>query len=122
MFFFKKKKKKNIVISVAKDFSRFPGVVFHLNDAARSAVAFRRMLTTALLSDKDVLVELDGTCGYSSSFLKEAFGGMINESFSSLELRRRMTVLSDKDPSLVEEIWSYVDPDNIALNSLENKK
>lgn len=102
MFFFKKKKKKNIVISVAKDFSRFPGVVFHLNDAARSAVA--------------------APSSYSSSFLKEAFGGMINESFSSLELRRRMTVLSDKDPSLVEEIWSYVDPDNIALNSLENKK
>lgn len=70
-------------IHVARDFSRFPGGRYK-KDGPYSGEAFREeMLVPALLealkSNSVVEVELDGTAGYASSFLEEAFGGLVRE-------------------------------------------
>ena len=96
-------------ISIAKNFSRFPGGRFR-TDGPFSGEAFRRKhLVPALRMDTPLSVDLNGTLGYGSSFLEEAFGGLVRvEEFTASRLRILLRFVSD-DPSLVEEIWSYIE-------------
>ena len=96
-------------LSVAKDFSDVPGGRF-LTDGPFSGEAFReRLLRPALNAPGDVTIDLRGTEGFGSSFLEEAFGGLVRlRHYSKEELHRRLHFLSD-DPTLIDEIWEYVD-------------
>ncbi|WP_285259224.1 STAS-like domain-containing protein [Halopseudomonas bauzanensis] len=59
---------------------------------------------------EQIRVDLDGTAGYGSSFLEEAFGGMIRCGIPWKEVVSLCErLISDEDPSLVDEIRSYVD-------------
>ena len=61
-------------INVAKDFTRFPSGRFKRNGST-SGEAFRQEFLEPPLKDgQGISVELDGTIGYGSSFLEEAFG------------------------------------------------
>lgn len=94
-------------LSVAKDFSKFPAGRYE-SDGPHSAVAFRALLVKAL-SNGPVRVQLDGTMGFGSSFLEEAFGGLVCTcGFKAAELRDNLTFESS-DPSLPLEIWSYIE-------------
>jgi len=93
-------------LSVARDFSRFPAGRY-LTDGKHSGERFRAMLLPKLHSGP-VRVLLDGTLGYGSSFLEEAFGGLVREGFTVAQLHERLT-LASSDASLVTEIWSYID-------------
>lgn len=66
-------------IRVATDFSRFPGGRFR-RDSEFSGEQFRDdVLKPALAHYDRVIVLLDGTSGYPSSFLEEAFGGLVRD-------------------------------------------
>ncbi|MGO9682705.1 MAG: STAS-like domain-containing protein [Beijerinckiaceae bacterium] len=86
-------------IEISKDFSRTPGGR-HIADGPFSGELFRdRYLAPALRearqSGQRVVVILDGTRGYLSSFLEEAFGGLVREcDFSQAELRRILEIRS----------------------------
>lgn len=68
------------IINVAKDFSQYPGGRF-LSDGEFSGQRFREeFLEPALRGNDCVIVQLDGTLGYGSSFLEEAFGGLVRTS------------------------------------------
>ena len=97
-----------IVVNVANDFSRFPsGRTPH--DSAFSGKSFRQKhLTPHLKLGKSVRVELDGPIGYGSSFLEEAFGGLVREDGFDLNTVRRRIELVSYDTALIDEIWSYL--------------
>lgn len=93
-------------LSVAQDFSRFPAGR-SVADGPFPGENFRKLLVSAL-EKGPVIVQLDGTLGYGSSFLEEAFGGLVRKcGFGAADLRKRMTIESS-DPSLEAEIWSYI--------------
>lgn len=96
-------------ISIAKDFSAVPAGRFY-TDGEDSGQAFReRLLVPALTLKHDLLIDLDGTEGYGSSFLEEAFGGLIRRHrFDSSELMRCLSFKSEEDPTLIEEIHGYL--------------
>lgn len=95
-------------LSIAEDFSPFPAGRFR-TDGPYPGEAFREHLVKALAENQRVTVQLDGTAGYGSSFLEEAFGGLVRlEGFTSAELHEQLIVESS-DPSLVVEVWSYID-------------
>jgi STAS-like domain of unknown function (DUF4325) len=96
-------------INVAKDFTRFPSGRFRRNGST-SGEAFREdFLEPPLKKGQEISVELDGTIGYGSSFLEEAFGGLIRSlRISPLELTAKLRLVSE-DPALLEEISSYVE-------------
>jgi len=97
------------VISVARDFSRFPAGR-HRDDGPYSGELFRdNTLCPALTQESKVIVELDGTLGYGSSFLEEAFGGLVREGKVTKEVLHRKLELRSSDDSLTMEIWSYID-------------
>jgi hypothetical protein len=96
-------------ISIAKDFSRFPAGRFTSDGKFPGEVCRRCLLVPALKQGAGVLVDLRGTLGYGSSFLEEAFGGLVREEgFSVDDLRRQLSLISDDD-TLKTEIWSYIE-------------
>lgn len=100
------------VLKVADDFSRSPSGRY-LSDGPNSGERFREeLLYPALVEDK-VEVNLDGVLTLGSSFLDEAFGGLVREKgLNTKELRDRLAIKSDLK-MYVTKIWSYIeDPKN----------
>lgn len=98
-----------LVINVAKNFTRFPSGRFKRNGET-SGEAFRgQFLENPLKEGKEITVELDGTIGYGSSFLEEAFGGLVRVlEISPQNLKSKLHIVSD-DPALLEEVNGYID-------------
>lgn len=91
-------------ISVARDYSPYPGPRF-AKQGKYSGEKFREVLVEALRKHEHVVVDLDGTTGFGSSFLDEAFGGLVRaEGMDPSELSRRLTVKSNQDSSYGEEV------------------
>jgi hypothetical protein len=86
-------------ISVARDYSPYPGPRY-VRQGPNSGEKFRRLLVKALSDHGSVLVDLDGTTGFGSSFLDEAFGGLVrNEGMRKADLLKRLVIKSDLDSS-----------------------
>lgn len=97
-------------VSIAKDFSRFPAGRYE-SDGPYSGEAFRkRVIEPHLKKGEALTIDLDGVLGYGSSFLEEAFGGLIRDGFRVADLRRLLTFLSKTDPSVEREIMRYIQP------------
>jgi len=72
----------NKIISIATDFSRYPAGRTRA-DGPYSGELFRtKMLEPALAAGDHLVVNFDGARGYGSSFLEEAFGGLVRAGFS----------------------------------------
>ncbi len=99
-----------VKIAIATDFSKFPGGRYRVNGKFSGEEFRDDHLLPALNSSENVHILLDGTAGYGSSFLEEAFGGTIRAGVSLEELERCLLVEA-KDPSFttyVDEIWQYI--------------
>ena len=101
-------KTPKLTLDIARQFSTEP-VGRYVKDGLHSGEVFRETLLRPAL-DKAEIVEivLDGTEGYGSSFLEEAFGGLVRHGFRADELLRRLSFVSNEDPTLVDEITDYV--------------
>jgi hypothetical protein len=96
-------------INVAKDFTRFPSGRFRKNGNT-SGQAFREdFLETPISNGEHVTVELDGTIGYGSSFLEEAFGGLVRSLKIKAPRVKSLLTLDSSDPALLEEIEGYIE-------------
>ena len=79
------------------DFARSPGGRFKA-DGPFSGQEYRDevlvpALQAAVLKNETLDVELDGASGYGSSFLEEAFGGLVRlQRFRPAEIRRHLKV------------------------------
>src|SRR5690625_5264052 len=94
-------------ISVAKQFSRTPAGRYK-TDGPKSGEAFREThLIPSLTTNDNVTVELDGALGYGSSFLEEAFGGLVRKGFKAKELEKKLTVNSSFK-TYKNRIWAYI--------------
>jgi hypothetical protein len=82
-----------MIISVAQAFSPYPAGRFR-TDGPYSGEAFREdILVPALRTGEAVTVHLSGTSGYGSSFLEEAFGGLVrNGYFTADELHKKLKI------------------------------
>ena len=97
-------------LSVARQFSRFPGGRFKkISD--NSGEAFRDdFLIPALAKDGTVTVDLDGVVGYGSSFLEEVFGGVVRAMQwpSRADVDQRLQLKSVQS-SWLQEANQYID-------------
>jgi hypothetical protein len=95
-------------ISIAKQFSETPGGR-HVKDSATSGERFREEILAPALQEAEVIVvDLDGTLGYGSSFLEEAFGGLVRQGFTAETLHKKMKIKSSV-PTYSRRIWQYID-------------
>jgi hypothetical protein len=97
-----------VKVNIAKDFSRFPAGRYKEDGPFPGQVCREKLLVPPLRKYEKVQVELDGTRGYGSSFLEEAFGGLIRESgFSESELKQKLEIIT-ADSARKDEIWTYI--------------
>jgi hypothetical protein len=95
------------MISIAKQYSRTPAGRYR-SDGPRSAEQFREeILAPALSRGQDVTVDLDGTLGYSFSFLEEAFGGLVRNGFQLADLKSRLHITTSL-AVYEERVWRYM--------------
>lgn len=89
-------------IVIAQDFSKFPAGRFRC-DSEASATAFRDdLLVDALNGNDDVEVVFDGVAGFASSFLEEAFGGLVRECHMAKAFLDEHLRLRTSDPDLAD--------------------
>lgn len=105
-------------ISIAKEYSRTPAGR-HYSDGSYTGERFREeFLYPALTENDDVEINLDDTLGLGSSFLEEAFGGLIRERDMSLrELQEKLHIISSRS-LYVNRIWHYIEHAQQIKNSL----
>lgn len=95
------------MIDIAADFSPFAAGRYR-TDGPWSGEQFREELLLPALSTSDrVSVKLDGTLGLGSSFLEEAFGGLVRSGYRLADLKKKLVVLCRR-PTYVERTWQYI--------------
>ena len=92
------------------EFTRYPGPRFKKLGKGSGEEFREEFLWPKLQSDKNLKVDLDGAAGYGSSFLEEAFGGLVrvhelNEDDVSYLMSH---IKSDDDPTLIDEVKEYM--------------
>jgi len=105
-------------ISIANDFSRAPWGRFP-SDGDYCGENFRKaLLLPALRSEDKVTVDLDGVAGLGSSFLDEAFGGLVRyDGFTPEALSSKMEILTNEEDfrMYVVLIWQYIKEAGISI-------
>ena len=95
-------------IFIARDFSPSPAGRY-VADGPYPGEKFRdTILLPAVRNSDHVEVDLDGTDGYGSSFLEEAFGGLVRAGISARTLHSKLKLISSRK-SYESRVWQYID-------------
>jgi hypothetical protein len=98
-------------ISIGSDFSETP-IGRYPSDGGFSGERFRDEILVPLLQSNDkVEVVIDDVEGYGSSFLEEAFGGIVRRrAFDENQLKKNLVIsLNDPDFEFYRKlIWRYI--------------
>ncbi len=98
-------------ISISKDFSATPGARY-ISDGPFSGEQFRKEKLEPIFANPSdntkILIDLDGTEGYATSFLEESFGGLAR-AFGKDRVLARLQFKSEEEPLLVDEIQNYIE-------------
>ncbi|WP_087547017.1 STAS-like domain-containing protein [Acinetobacter sp. WCHA39] len=99
-------------ILVSEDFYRRPAGRYR-NQGTYTGEAFREDVLLPLLknlsTDEKLLVDFTGVSMNGSSFLEEAFGGLIrNNQFNYSKLKDILVLNFPRRPSLEEKVWKYI--------------
>lgn len=99
------------IISIAKDFSDAPGARYRTDGPASGQEFFEEKLKPAFIEavEKGVflLIDMDGTYGYATSFISEAFGRLSKE-FGVIEVLKNVDIKSDEDKNLKEYVLNAI--------------
>ena len=101
-----------ITLSVVKDFSKAPGFRYESQSPGVSGEKFRADVLKpkyleALESKQTLQVNLDGTNGYLTSFLEEAFGGLKRD-YPKNEILDVIEIISNDEKHWIEDIKNYI--------------
>ena len=107
---------KSIEIKISRDFTPTPGPRYiKESDIDNSGESFRKKILyptflRALESKMRLVVDLDGTAGYGTSFLEESFGGLIREEHMDYSIiMNNLDLISVEESFLIEDINHYLE-------------
>lgn len=100
-------------LTIRTDFSYIPGPGKRTQGKFSGEEFLERILIpkikNCLNSNCQLIIDLDGTTGYGVNFLQTAFGGLIQNRIISLEdFTKMVTLISDEEPYLIDEIKNYM--------------
>ncbi len=98
-------------IIISKDFIEAPGAR-NIDEGKHSGEAFLKKLLLpkfekALKENTILLIDLDNTEGYATSFLEEAFGGLARI-YGSEKVLSHIDLKTEDEPLLKDEIEMYI--------------
>lgn len=115
-------KQSNIeTISIAKDFSIYPGARYK-SDGKYSGQEFYENIFKPKLSKiwsdpkKSLLLDFDGTFGYASSFISEIFIRAVKDFKDKELLKKKLKFKSDDEPLLIQSIYGIIAEANPSEN------
>lgn len=100
---------KHKIYKIASEFTKTPGPRY-ICEGEYSGELFRvehlaPEFSKAVTEGYVLVVDLDGTAGYGTSFLEEAFGGLIrNNKYSIAQLEIHLDFISTEEPYLLDDI------------------
>lgn len=100
-------------LKISKDYSTSPGPRY-TTEGKFSGEEFRKNILLpkvkeAISCGDKLIIDLDGTSGFGTSFLEEAFGGLIREDrFTKDTIDRTIILVSTEEPELIDEIEEYI--------------
>lgn len=98
-------------IKISNDFSRTPGARYRSDGKYSGEEFYEKKLQPsfkeALSNNAKLKIDLDGTYGYATSFLSEAFYSLGVE-FGAANAWENIILISKEEPYLVEEIKGYI--------------
>jgi hypothetical protein len=97
-------------ISIARDFTKFPGGRYRKHGEGSGEEFREDFLVPAIAAGGSVTIDFQGTFGYPASFIEEAFGGLVRAGFALATLKRQL-VLQTADPKYqvyVDQAWQYI--------------
>jgi len=100
-----------LIINIAQEFALTPGAR-NIEEGSFSGEEFLKAkllpkFELALKQGCSLLVDLDDTEGYATSFLEEAFGGLARK-YGSDKVLKILEFKSDDEPLLIDEIKLYI--------------
>lgn len=84
------------MIRIAEDFSQYPGGRYPADGDGNGTVFREKFLEPVLQAHDTALIVLDGTRGYPSSFLEEAFGGLVRKGFDAELIKKSFTFVAEQ--------------------------
>jgi hypothetical protein len=97
-------------VSIVRDFTPFPGGRYRKNGNGSGEDFRERFLVPPLRNGAHVTIDLDGASGYPPSFLEEAFGGLVRQGFSPVQIRQQIRLSAGPAfEGYTHLIWDYVD-------------
>lgn len=100
-------------IKIKTDFSSTPGPRYE-DEGKNSGEKFRKEIlfpkvSKAITENQPFTVDLDGTAGYGTSFLEEAFGGLIRRNkLDYHKIIKLMSIITEEEDYLLEDIMEYL--------------
>lgn len=100
-----------MIIKICDDFTDAPGPRF-IKQGDYSGEQFRENLLIpkfdeAVKKNEKLTIDFDGTFGYPTSFLEEAFGGL-KEKYDKDLILNTLVFISNDEPGLIDEVKGYI--------------
>lgn len=101
-----------LCINVSKDFSETPGGRY-IKEGPFSGEAFREDIllpkyNEAIKNHEKLFIDFDNCYGFASSFLEEAFGGLVRET-KSTKIKEILEIKSEDRDDLRDWVYGYID-------------
>ena len=100
-------------LKIAKDFSQYPGSRSRKNSDNSAEQLYEEILKPSIQKciekDEILTIDLDGSSGYASSFIDEAFGRIIIDFYCKdydyeNSFNSRIKIISNEEPYLIQDI------------------
>lgn len=100
-----------IIINISSDFSKTPGPRYKF-EGDFSGEKFKEEILNekfeqAVKENKSIIINLDNTYGYGTSFLEEAFGGL-SRIYGKETVLKHIEFISKEEPYLIDDIKGYI--------------
>lgn len=98
-------------IKISTDFSRTPGARYRSDGPFSGEDFYIKILKprfeSATKNGSKLTIDLDGTYGYATSFLSEAFYTLASD-FTPKIVLENLEIVSKEEPYLIDEIKEYI--------------
>src|SRR5262245_28905672 len=102
---------KTLEISIAEDFSITPGSRYkeegNFSGEEFLETILIKKFDQAISEGKKLIINLDGTAGYATSFLEEVFGGLARKYGKEVVLEK-LEIISVEEDYLKDDIEEYI--------------
>lgn len=99
-----------LILKVSEEFTKSPGPRYVIEGDFSGQVFYNTLLKTkyieAVEKDCKLIINLDGTYGYGTSFLEEAFGGLVRDGFENVW--DRIEIVTLEEDYLEDDIKKYI--------------